>query len=87
MRTVANIVMMLVLVGTACGIGFYLGIKKGAEVMVTLSNQNEVYQTLGRIRLSGFILAVPWYDFEYGIFCLLDLSAGTACARLIDGGL
>ncbi|TAA21585.1 hypothetical protein EA660_16635 [Pseudoxanthomonas winnipegensis] len=52
MRTAATIALMLGLMGTAGGIGFYFGIKEGADVMATLTSQNEVSRALARIRVS-----------------------------------
>lgn len=65
MKSVAKIALILVLMGTAGGIGFYFGIKQGADMMATLAGQNEVSQALGRIRLSA--AAIERHDLSYSV--------------------
>jgi hypothetical protein len=56
-------IVLTILIALAGGLGFYIGLRKGADTMSTMASQNEVSSALSRIDSS--IKALNKNDLEY----------------------
>lgn len=65
MKIVIKAIALVVLISVVGTLGFYLGLRRGAETMGTLAAQNEVSSALSRINSS--VIALGKNDLSYSM--------------------